>query len=254
MRRDEFMNALRQKIAPLSEGERDMAMDYYNEMIADKLEAGMDEEEVIAQFGPVEEIADKLIAESEGGAKKEPAAPPPQTPPTGDPRPQMGGQAPFTAPRPPYGAPPAGNYGAPPYGQPYAPPPPRQKEDSQVLKIVLLAVTSPIWASLALAVGMVVLALLFAGWVMVLSLFVMSFAFLAAGFIYLVPSFALLAQNTVIGAFQIGICLLFAGFAILSFLGGWGLAKAMMKGCSALFGWLGSIGKKRKGAAVNEAH
>ncbi|WP_152333686.1 DUF1700 domain-containing protein, partial [Clostridium sp. ATCC 29733] len=65
MRRDEFMNALRQKIAPLSEGERDMAMDYYNEMIADKLEAGMDEEEVIAQFGPVEEIADKLIAESE---------------------------------------------------------------------------------------------------------------------------------------------------------------------------------------------
>ena len=66
MRRDEFMNALRQKIAPLSEGERDMAMDYYNEMIADKLEAGLDEEEVIAQFGPVEEIADKLIAESEG--------------------------------------------------------------------------------------------------------------------------------------------------------------------------------------------
>ena len=42
------------------------AMDYYNEMIADKLEAGLDEEEVIAQFGPVEEIADKLIAESEG--------------------------------------------------------------------------------------------------------------------------------------------------------------------------------------------
>ena len=249
MRRDEFMNALRQRIAPLPEGERDMAMDYYNEMIADKLEAGMDEEEVIAQFGPVEEIADKLIAESEGGAKKEPSAPS-----AAESHPQMGGQAPFTAPRPSYGAPPVGSCGAPPYGQPYPPPPPRRKESSQTLKIVLLAVTSPIWATLALAFGMVALALLLVGWVLVLSLFIMSFAFLAAGFIYLVPSFALLAQNTVIGAFQIGVCLLFAGVAILSFLGGWGLARAMMKGCSALFGWLGNIGKKRKGAAVNEAH
>ncbi len=49
---------------PLSPEERQAALTYYNEMYSDKIEAGMTEEEIIAEFGFPEDCAERILTES----------------------------------------------------------------------------------------------------------------------------------------------------------------------------------------------
>ena len=60
----EFINNLAFLLKDMQTDERDKAIAYYCELIADKIECGENEEEVIAQFGDIGVLAESIIAES----------------------------------------------------------------------------------------------------------------------------------------------------------------------------------------------
>ena len=63
MNQEEFLQQLAAVLAPLSDAERARVIDYYREMICDGVENGEDEEELIAGFGAVRDIAAQILAE-----------------------------------------------------------------------------------------------------------------------------------------------------------------------------------------------
>ncbi len=63
MTKNEFLSALDTALARLPKGERRRTLDYYREIIEDRLENGMDEHEAVALSGNVEDIASSLITE-----------------------------------------------------------------------------------------------------------------------------------------------------------------------------------------------
>lgn len=64
MLRNEFINKLSALLKELPPYERDKAIAYYSELIADRVEAGETEEDIIAQFGDISELAKSILAES----------------------------------------------------------------------------------------------------------------------------------------------------------------------------------------------
>ncbi|MEG2814496.1 MAG: DUF1700 domain-containing protein [Oscillospiraceae bacterium] len=60
MTRVDFLNKLSAAISDLPESERNKAIAYYSEIIADKVENGEDEENVINQFGDVRHLANEI--------------------------------------------------------------------------------------------------------------------------------------------------------------------------------------------------
>lgn len=60
MTKAEFLGALAQRLNGLPLGDIEKSLDYYREMIDDRMEDGMSEEEAVAALGPVEEIARQI--------------------------------------------------------------------------------------------------------------------------------------------------------------------------------------------------
>lgn len=65
MKREEFIEALKLALSDLPEEEIQSSLAYFNEMIDDRIDEGMTEEEAIADMGRVDEIAAKLLAENQ---------------------------------------------------------------------------------------------------------------------------------------------------------------------------------------------
>ena len=65
MKREEFIEALKLALNNLPEQEIQSSLAYFNEMIDDRIDEGMTEEEAIADMGRVDEIATKLLAENQ---------------------------------------------------------------------------------------------------------------------------------------------------------------------------------------------
>lgn len=63
MNKAQFMAELRAKLKGIPENEINDRLEYYSEMIDDRLEEGMSEEEATAQIGSPDEIAEQIIAE-----------------------------------------------------------------------------------------------------------------------------------------------------------------------------------------------
>lgn len=63
MNREQFNQALQAHLSSLPKSEIEKSLTYFNEMIDDRIEDGMTEEEAIADLGNVREIAEKIIAE-----------------------------------------------------------------------------------------------------------------------------------------------------------------------------------------------
>ena len=63
MTRNEFMAALRTRLAGLPEQDMQKSLAYYGEMIDDCTEDGMSEEEAVASMGDPEEIAQQILAD-----------------------------------------------------------------------------------------------------------------------------------------------------------------------------------------------
>ena len=63
MGKAEFMEALRKRLAGLPQTEIEERLAFYNEMIDDRIEDGLTEEEAVAEVGPVEDVVNQIMAE-----------------------------------------------------------------------------------------------------------------------------------------------------------------------------------------------
>ena len=63
MRKQEFIDALEGKLSGLSERAVKERLDFYNEMINDRVEDGFSEADAVARLGSVDEIAEEIISD-----------------------------------------------------------------------------------------------------------------------------------------------------------------------------------------------
>ena len=73
MNKQEFLARLRSQLSGLSMEDIRKSLDFYSEMIDDRMEEGISEEEAVAAAGDVEQIASQIRAEA--GAPSAPSAP-----------------------------------------------------------------------------------------------------------------------------------------------------------------------------------
>lgn len=71
MTREQFMDALKAALEGMQEEEREGVLSYYNEMIDDRMEAGMTEEAAVKAMEPVREIASRVLEEAGIAPEKE---------------------------------------------------------------------------------------------------------------------------------------------------------------------------------------
>ena len=64
MNKREFLLALRLRLSCLPKKDIGMATDYYSELISDRMEEGMSEEEAVAAIGNIDDIADEIITQT----------------------------------------------------------------------------------------------------------------------------------------------------------------------------------------------
>ena len=63
MSKTEFIEQLRSALNGLSEEDLKKSVDYYEEMIDDRIEDGIPEEEAVSGLGSIEEIKNKILKE-----------------------------------------------------------------------------------------------------------------------------------------------------------------------------------------------
>lgn len=63
MNKQEFLEALSLKLSGVPEDIKAESLEYYNEIIDDKIEEGTPEETAVAEFGSIENIADGILSE-----------------------------------------------------------------------------------------------------------------------------------------------------------------------------------------------
>jgi len=63
MTKIQFILALRDKLEKLPREDREKALEYYNELIDDRIEDGLSEAEAVAAVGSVEEIAEQILTD-----------------------------------------------------------------------------------------------------------------------------------------------------------------------------------------------
>ena len=64
MNREQFITALRERLAGLPEEDIRSSLEYYGEMIDDRLEDGVPEEVAVTAFGTVDEIAEQILMDT----------------------------------------------------------------------------------------------------------------------------------------------------------------------------------------------
>lgn len=63
MKKKEFLKKLKKGLAPMGGYERQRVLDYYDEMISDRIETGKTEEEAVAELGSPESVVENILAE-----------------------------------------------------------------------------------------------------------------------------------------------------------------------------------------------
>ena len=64
MRKQEFLNALRDRLSGLPQADIEERLTFYGEMIDDRMEEGLSEEEAVEAIGPVDEVVSQIVAET----------------------------------------------------------------------------------------------------------------------------------------------------------------------------------------------
>ena len=64
MNKQQFLAAIRDRLGELPPEELESSLDYYREMIEDRMEEGMTEEEAVAAMGSADDIAAQVLAET----------------------------------------------------------------------------------------------------------------------------------------------------------------------------------------------
>lgn len=64
MTKHEFLDQLRQRLSGLPEEDRESSLSYYSEIIDDRMEDGLSEEEAVEAVGSVSQIADQILMDT----------------------------------------------------------------------------------------------------------------------------------------------------------------------------------------------
>lgn len=177
MRKQEFLDSLRAALSGLPKQDVEERLSFYSEMIDDRMEEGIPEEEAIADIGSVEEISAQIITD-----------------------------IPFTK---------------------IAKEKIKPQRRLRAWEIVLLALGSPVWLSLAIAAFAVILSIYVVLWSVIVSIWAV-FASLAACALGGVAAGVVLTvyANGATGVVLIGAGIVCAGLSIFFFFG----CKAATKG------------------------
>ena len=177
MNKQEFLTQLRKGLSGLPQNDIDERIVFYSEMIDDRIEEGLSEEEAVAQVGSVDEIVAQIIAET-----------------------------PFTK---------------------IAKERIKPKRQLKTWEIVLLALGSPIWFSLAIAAISVVFSLYVSLWSVVISFWAVFVSLAACSVGGLVASVVLaIFGKGLAGVAMFSAGLICGGLSIFTFFG----CKAATKG------------------------
>ncbi len=179
MDKEQFLTALRNALAGLPEADIQRSLDYYSEMIDDRCEDGMSEQEAVRAAGSPEEIAQEILLDMPMGKLVQAKM--------------------------------------------------RPKRGMRAWEIVLLIVGSPIWLSLLLSLGAVVLSVYIVLWSVILSFYAvtLSLAICAvAGILGCMLFF--FSGRASLGLMALGAGLVCGGLAIVLFLGSGQVAKGLL--------------------------
>ena len=70
MSKQDFLNTLRVRLSGLPKADIEERLIFYSEIIDDKIEEGLTEEEAVADVGDVMQIADQILSDSNIGLKE----------------------------------------------------------------------------------------------------------------------------------------------------------------------------------------
>lgn len=180
MDKQAFLTALRSGLSGLPQDDIEERLTFYGEMIDDRMEEGLSEEEAVAAIGEVSEIVRQAVADTPlAKIAKERIRP---------------------------------------------------KRRLKTWEIVLLALGSPIWLSLAIAATAVLFAVIVSLWSVILSLWAV-FASLAVSAVAAVPTGAFFAVggHGAAGLAMLSAGLVCAGLTILLFFGCMGAMKGILR-------------------------
>ena len=180
MDKQAFLTALRSGLSGLPQDDIEERLTFYGEMIDDRMEEGLSEEEAVAAIGEVSEIVRQAVADTPlAKIAKERIRP---------------------------------------------------KRRLKTWEIVLLALGSPIWLSLAITAAAVMFAIIVSLWSVILSLWAV-FASLAVSAVAAVPTGAFFAVggHGAAGLAMLSAGLVCAGLTILLFFGCMGAMKGILR-------------------------
>ena len=198
MNKTEFLDALRHALGKLPSYEVEQSIAFYAEMIDDRIEDGMSEQEAVAALGSVHAIAAQIVAET------------------------------------------------PPIPKAIA----KANTGSRTLNIVLLAILSPIWVTLALAFACMVLAIYLAIWSVVVALWATVATLLLCGPIGIVGLVWCLATGyPLTAAWLLGCGLAAAGTGLFALFGVLAASKGLVQLTHSFARWIkGLFVKKVRGS------
>ncbi len=181
MNKKEFIESLRAKLKGLPTKEVEERLEFYSEMIDDRIEDGLLEEQAVSAIGSVKDVAEQIIADIPFlKIAKQKAMP---------------------------------------------------KRRLKAWEIVLLAVGSPIWLSLVIAVLAVIFSLYVSLWAVIVSLWEVFVSFVAGSFASIASCVIFFLQGNAYSAISlVGAGLVLAGLSVFAFFG----CKMVTKGCAVL--------------------
>ncbi len=175
MKKIEFILALGEKLSELPKNEVNEHLSFYSEMIEDRIEEGLSEEDAVAAVGKIEEIAAGILADSPTSSKEGVKKP---------------------------------------------------KRQLKGWEITLLAIGSPIWFSLLVAVASVCFSLYAVLWAVVVSVWAVFVACAGGVIIGLAAGIGYIFNGGYVSGLVL-VCCAFAaaGIAIFAFFGGLAITK-----------------------------
>ena len=63
MTKEEFLSQLRTRLSSLPQGDLDRSLEFYSEMIDDRMEDGMSEREAVANMGDLSKITEQILSQ-----------------------------------------------------------------------------------------------------------------------------------------------------------------------------------------------
>ena len=265
MKKQEFLTALWKQLSDLPNDDVERSLDYYSEMIDDRVEAGMSEEDAVAEIGSVEDVAKQIAAEApKRKAEKAAAA-------SGDTQQAAAGgyradtkdyystegQTTTNYNGPASGASTGRKHSAV-YNEAYAealdeyvngPQPQRTKRSGGMSggKLALLISLFPIWFPLFITAGALVFAAFVTIWALTFSFFVVAGSFVVAGIASAIALFFfVISGNIAAGFVNLGAGLVLLGIGILMFLAAGAVVRGVAAASRGMWGGFARIFRGRE--------